>query len=1079
MNANVLRGRFTLIEVLGQGGMGQVFRAHDHELGADVALKRLYPEAVASGEELAREFRVLAHFTHPHVVTLHELHADEAGQVMTMELVADVGTTRRPAPLPADTLRELCGQTANALHALHSSGIVHGDIKPSNVLHTASGRTVLTDFGFSSLLGGVSSPGLTPAYGAPEVLSGSAPSAASDAYALGVMLHDALAPTPAFQGPLQTVYLDKTMTAHLDPGCGPDDLRDLVRGLTRRDPGERLPLPIVAQRLGAASSSWVRPWLHRTVRMVGRDRELERLLALAELARRGARTVALIEGPTGIGKTALLESVATRLGAPLLRCYPNERLVGAIAREILGLGDATPLLVCVDDLHRADPESLVALVERLNRLTRGQGAFIVASWRDDEVPTAEVAEVLRGATAACDLAVVRLEPLGRLASLELAREVLGHEDDAGAAERLAAVAAGNPLALALVGERTVPDVIAGLPGTTRSLLELVASARTAVPADVLLRASGQDPAAYLVELQRLRIARLVSTSVRSGLGGELRLAHDLVAQSVGAIARETYLRLADGFLAAGAQAGRGMRAGAALALAAAGETTRAAELALTAADEARADGDAEREAKMLSLALEGAPDGSDRRARRERLAEALEAARRLGQAGLVLRELAAEATPEAAAELRQRALEALLLSGEHAEAKALLAESLAAIDARAPRRLLPTVIRILYFYRTREAREVPDLASRGSGAGPEELDVLHAVSLGYAMFEPLASAWFQVSHVKAALRTDDPYRLVRALCIHLVHSATSFIDPCRQAVANARIEAALARVGDDVRADLDVMIASARAAVAWVSGDLASARVEVESAIEAARRCPRRTWEADSSWLVRCAVAEEAGDWASLRTWTDEGMANALARGDRYLQLNLRARSSSFLRLLEGDPQASLDDADWASQAWPSAPGLFALYTYLARVRGALYRGDPAQAVHEAEAGLAVLARAFLLQSHYHAGWIHFARMQAALQLGRVSTGRARARLVKRAEKLAHKVERSCSRTQVHATRALLAIDRGDAAGAEALFEGVHLAGLGALVRAGAGDDDARNRLVASGVADPMALARALVLPAR
>jgi len=1071
--------RFVEGELLGVGGFGRVFRAHDRELAIDVALKRLHPEASSFGESLTREFRVLAHFTHPHVVTLHELHEDERGMFLTMELVPDDRLAAQVGPWPESIVRAVFGQAASALQSLHAAGLVHGDVKPGNVLHTAEGRTVLTDFGLASTIGNAVPQGLSLAYAAPELFEGQAPSASTDAYALGVMLHDALSHAPAFDTRYGVTALTKEQTPPLQPESGSDDLRALVARLTRRNPRERPAVADATSILGAQSSNLMRPWLHRTTPVIGRDAELARLTALAAMALEGTRSVVILSGPAGIGKTAVLDAFSERMDARVVRVFPNERLIGGLNDDLAKLGEVLPTVVCIDDLHLCEPHGLVALVEALQRVPKGRGALVVATLRADNSVEQELLGLLRDTRVATSVTRLALAPLARQVSLELASRACDRPIDTAEAERIVARAGGNPLALSLSGERGLDEVLQALPEPARKVLSLVAASRSPLPVGVLMHAAGIDSAAYLVELQRLRIARLVTTSVQSGAGAEIGVAHQTISDAIGAPPREIYLSLAEAFLAASGQRSDNLRAGAALAFAAAGDNKRAREHAIATANQAGQVGDVERETRMLSLAIEtGISDPADWRVIARRLATCLVAVRRLREAGRLLLKLAATAgSAEEVAELEQQALEAMLFGAELEGARALLTTALRSIGMSVPKRLVSTVLPILFFYRTPTARRLPAKKPDAKLGASNSLRVLHSASLGFAMFDPLVSAYFQVAHIKAALRTEDAAGLVRALAIHLVHSATSFIDPERLAVAEARIERALPLVPEPVRADVEVLVNSARAAAAWVLGDLATAKAASAKASRAAMSRTGLTWEADSSLLIRCAVAEEAGDWSNLATWVDEGMANALLRGDRYLQLNLRGRPLSFLRLVAGEPDEGVEAAEWACSQWPGPPGLLGLYVYLARVRRALYRGDPELAVNEAETGLAPLARAFLLQSHYHAGWIHFARIQAALQLATATQGRQRAREMARAAKLAKKVSRSCSLTQARAAGALMQLAHGDEPRAAETFEGVGLAGLGTLVRAANGDARAHTQLMALGVHDPKLLARALVYP--
>lgn len=199
-----LPGGLTLGEELGRGGMGTVHRAHDARLGRDVAVKLLPDSLRDDGEacaRLEREARVLARLAHPHVVGVLGFHGGDAEVPphLVMELV-EGGSLAGRLPLPGADVVRLGIELASALAHAHAAGVIHRDVKPANVLLDREGRARLSDFGISrlgaaqdagwTLTAAGQAPG-TPGYLAPEVLRGEAPSAATDLYALGVLLYQA------------------------------------------------------------------------------------------------------------------------------------------------------------------------------------------------------------------------------------------------------------------------------------------------------------------------------------------------------------------------------------------------------------------------------------------------------------------------------------------------------------------------------------------------------------------------------------------------------------------------------------------------------------------------------------------------------------------------------------------------------------------------------------------------------------------------------------------------------------------------------------------------------------------------
>ena len=200
--------RFRLLRELGRGATSTVYLARDGGLGLDVALKVLHPQLAGSGrsDALRRFFadaRVTASIRHPGVVAIYDI--DENARAVAMELVAG-GTLRQrlrehPGGLPAAELRATARTLLAALTHVHAAGVVHGDLKPSNLLLRRPGEVVLADFGAAELTGGAraSSAGAvggTPLYYAPEQFHGAPGSVACDLYAVGAILWEATTGRP-------------------------------------------------------------------------------------------------------------------------------------------------------------------------------------------------------------------------------------------------------------------------------------------------------------------------------------------------------------------------------------------------------------------------------------------------------------------------------------------------------------------------------------------------------------------------------------------------------------------------------------------------------------------------------------------------------------------------------------------------------------------------------------------------------------------------------------------------------------------------------------------------------------------
>jgi len=210
-------GRYDILDPLGAGGMGEVWRARDTELGREVAVKVL-PEAVASEprrvERFRREARALAALSHPNLLEVHDVGATNGLDYVVTELLE--GDSLRaaipPSGLPWQKVAEIGAAAAEGLAAAHRRGIIHRDLKPENLFLTADGRVKILDFGLATLdedleLDG-DSPTITEAgtvlgtvgYIAPEQLRGHAPDARSDVFSLGCVLYEMASGRRAFTG---------------------------------------------------------------------------------------------------------------------------------------------------------------------------------------------------------------------------------------------------------------------------------------------------------------------------------------------------------------------------------------------------------------------------------------------------------------------------------------------------------------------------------------------------------------------------------------------------------------------------------------------------------------------------------------------------------------------------------------------------------------------------------------------------------------------------------------------------------------------------------------------------------------
>jgi hypothetical protein len=195
----MLAGRYRIVGLLGRGGMGEVYKAEDLKLNQPVALKFL-PESLAlDGAMLARfhnEVRTARQITHPNVCRVHDIGEAAGLHFLSMEFIdgEDLSSLlRRIGRLPGDKAVELARQICAGLAAAHEAGVLHRDLKPANVMIDGRGRARITDFGLavvSAELSGAEVLAGTPAYMAPEQLTGKEATPKSDLYALGLVLYE-------------------------------------------------------------------------------------------------------------------------------------------------------------------------------------------------------------------------------------------------------------------------------------------------------------------------------------------------------------------------------------------------------------------------------------------------------------------------------------------------------------------------------------------------------------------------------------------------------------------------------------------------------------------------------------------------------------------------------------------------------------------------------------------------------------------------------------------------------------------------------------------------------------------------
>jgi hypothetical protein len=307
-------GRFVLSGEIGAGAFGRVFRAFDPALGRVVAVKVPHPGRFGpdDGDRLAREAASAARLRHPGIATLFELVEDDGRPALVSEYVDGVPLSRWAGgrPVPPRAAAELAAAVADALDHAHANGVVHRDVKPSNILIDAGGRPRLLDFGLAKLdaaatLTGVGDVLGTPAYMAPEQAAGRghAADARTDVYGLGAVLYELLTGERAFRGDARAVVAQVLADDPASPRrLNPDVPRDLetvcLKALAKR-PADRYP---TAAALADDLRRWLagRPVAARPVGPAGRAVRWARRHPLpAGLA--AALVLALAGGLFGVG----------------------------------------------------------------------------------------------------------------------------------------------------------------------------------------------------------------------------------------------------------------------------------------------------------------------------------------------------------------------------------------------------------------------------------------------------------------------------------------------------------------------------------------------------------------------------------------------------------------------------------------------------------------------------------------------------------------------------------------------------------------------------------------------------------
>jgi hypothetical protein len=271
--AQIIAGRYRVLDLIGSGGMGRVWLAWDERLSRAVAVKQLRSPLELPGDEARiatdraiREGRITARLHHPHAVPIFDVVDHEGLPCLVMQYLPsrtlhEVLSTR--GTLPPQEVAPIGSQIASALAAAHDQGIIHRDVKPGNILVTSDGTARITDFGISRVLGDITltATGMvagTPAYLAPEVARGGRAGPASDVFSLGATLYAAVEGGSPF-GPADNpmAVLHRAASGAVAPPTQAGPLSSVLLPMLATAPDERPTMKECAQALAEVSGDGV------------------------------------------------------------------------------------------------------------------------------------------------------------------------------------------------------------------------------------------------------------------------------------------------------------------------------------------------------------------------------------------------------------------------------------------------------------------------------------------------------------------------------------------------------------------------------------------------------------------------------------------------------------------------------------------------------------------------------------------------------------------------------------------------------------------------------------------------------
>ncbi|MGQ9794614.1 MAG: protein kinase domain-containing protein [Anaerolineae bacterium] len=355
----IFNNRYQILEKIGQGGLAEVYRAQDVALGRIVAVKALRPEYVSDPTFLVRfhrEAQSAAGLIHPNIVAVYDFGQDHDRPYIVMEYVPGLDLRTLLEQNGALSIRQavdICGQVCAGVGYAHRAGLVHGDLKPGNVLIRLDGQAKVVDFGLARALGesAMDEAGElvwgTPAYFAPEQAAGGHVVPATDVYAIGVILYEALTGQLPFTGDDHEVarkhLYEKPPPAHRINPRLPVELSRIIERALHKKPEERF---ATAEEMGAALADFY----HRSEKS-SPSVASSQPLSKAVLSGHGARSLSRRFAIDGLGLMLGLLTVVAVLGlAPLLAAVLRVHIWPAVSWAPTPMATMAPGQVRVPDV---------------------------------------------------------------------------------------------------------------------------------------------------------------------------------------------------------------------------------------------------------------------------------------------------------------------------------------------------------------------------------------------------------------------------------------------------------------------------------------------------------------------------------------------------------------------------------------------------------------------------------------------------------------------------------------------------------------------------------------------------------